>query len=310
MDAASAKALAPWLDSTSELASAPVVEVEILAEGSASAPPVLEIVIEEPGGWLGRTASGLLVWNDEQAWFTVEGSPPKVRGILGSSEAAPELLLGALMAALRSLGVYGIHAAAVSFDDQALLLVGDSGAGKSTTATALVSAGCRYIGDDGCLIREHGDGVELLPLLSSFRLTADALASFSELAAHSSKSPRDEKWKVDVAGAFPDRYLSHWHGHKTLLFLERSGQQRSAWHPLSQADALGRLIAQSNALSLQCHPNPRAHLELLARLVKAGHVARLSLGTEWLDEPLTASKRLIRRARSFSSSAGVHPEVS
>jgi hypothetical protein len=125
------------------------------------------------------------------------------------------------------MGAYLLHAAAVSLDDQALLLIGDSGAGKSTTAMAMVSAGCSYIGDDGCLIRRRSGDVELLSLWSSFRLTDQSLASFSALRSHGSKLASDEKWQLDVRTAFPDRYLTHWLGRKTLLFLERSAEHSS-----------------------------------------------------------------------------------
>ena len=310
LDAASAELLAPWLDSNQELAGDPAIEVQVTAEGSQLAPAVLETFVEEPIGWLGRTATGLIVGNDEQAWFTIEGSPPKVRGTVGRSDATRMLLLGALIVALQSMGVYLIHAGAVSLDDQALLLVGDSGSGKSTTALALVSAGCRYIGDDGCLIRQRSGEVELLPLWSSFRLTDHSLASFSALKPHSSRLAGDEKWKLDVLAAFPDRYLAHWLGQKTLLFLGRSGQHSSSLHPLSQAEAVGLLIAQSNALSLDCHPNPRGHLDLLARLVSVAHIARLQLGTEWLTDPVDAGNRLLGLTRSFSAICQTHSEAS
>ncbi len=310
LDSASAGALAPWLDPISDVASGPIVEVEVLTDGTQRAPTVLELFLEEPGGWLGRTSSGLLVGNHEHAWFTIEGSPPKIRGILGFSEATRELLLGALIVALRSMGVYGIHAAAVCFEEQMLLLVGNSGTGKSTTATALVCAGARYLGDDGCLIRERSGDVELLPIGSSFRLTNHSLASFSALSAHTSKLASEQKWKLDVFAAFPERRLSHWLGRKTLLFLERSGADSSCLQPLSQAEAVGLVIAQSNALSLRCHPNPRGHLDLLARLVTVSRIARLQLGTDFLTDPLGAVDRLVFLARSLGQPGGSRSEAS
>ena len=310
LDAASADLLTPWLDSDPGFSSGPTVEVEVTTDGTQPAPQVLETYLEEPLGWLGRTATGLIVGNHERSWFTIEEWPPKVRGVLGGSGATRELLLGALIVALRSMGAYLLHAAAVSHDDQALLLIGDSGAGKSTTAIALVSAGCSYIGDDGCLIRQRSGDVELLSLWSSFRLTERSLASFSALRSHSSKLASDEKWQLDVRTAFPDRYLTHWLGRKTLLFLERSAEHSSSLHPLSGAEAVGLLIRQSNALSLGCHPNPRQHLDLLARLVAVAPVARLQLGTEWLSDPIAAAEWLLEQTRSFLRPSGLHSEAS
>ena len=306
VNAASAQSLASWLDSNPGHPDAPAVAVEVVADRTA--PAVLELFLQEKVGWLGRTATGLVVGNDEQAWFTIEGS--KIRGVLGHSDATRDLLVAALIIALRAMGVYLIHAGAVSFEDRALLLIGDSGAGKSTTAIGLVNAGCSYLGDDGCLIREHAGDVELLPLWSSFRLTDSSLASFSSLKPHSHKHAEDDKWRLDVPAAFPGRHLAHWLGRKTILFLERSGQHGSFLHPLPKADAMGRLIAQSNALSLACHPNMRGHLDLLARLVSVSRTARLQLGTEWLADPRAAADRLIHQVRSFSPPNEPHSEAS
>jgi hypothetical protein len=309
LNTVSASGLAPWLDSISPPASGPTIELEILAQGSETAPAVLETFVDEPIGWLGRTATGLMVGNREQAWFTIEGSPPKVRGVLGRSDATRELLVGALIVALRSMDVHLIHAAGICLDDQALLLLGDSGAGKSTTATALVSAGYSYLGDDACFIHQYADDVALLPLWSSFRLTDRALETFSALRPHTSRSANDDKWTLDVPTAFPDRQLAHWVGRKTLLFLERSAEHGSFLRPLSKAEAVGLLIAQSNALSLGCHPDPSGHLQLLARLASVAQIARLQLGTEWLTDPLAAAKHLVQRVRAFSRSDVVSMEA-
>jgi hypothetical protein len=287
------------------------VEVEVVDDASHPPPTMLDVLATEPGGWLGRTANGLAVANHERAWFTIEGSPPRIRGVLGNGgDSVRDLLLGALLVALRSLGVFTIHAAAVSSGEQALLLVGESGAGKSTTATAMVNAGCRYLGDDGVLIRQRQDDIELLPFWPSFRLTDQSLASFEALRPHSIKLPGDEKWRLDTLAAFPDRYLSHWLGPKIVLFLGRTAGHCSSLQPITQAEAAGLLIAQSHVLSLECHPDPRRHLDLLAQLVSVAHLARLELGTEWLAEPVAAAQRLLDQTRRFPRMRALHVEAS
>ena len=304
LDAASADALAPWLDADSAPSTNPAIAVEVLADPSEPAPIVQEVLLEEAVGWLGRTAHGLAVGNREDAWFTIEQSPPRIRGVLGRRAGSPatrELLLGALVVALRAMGVHGVHAGAVAYRDQALVLVGDSGAGKSTTATALISVGCHYLSDDGLLIRERAADVELLPLFSSFRLTEQSLRCFDALRPYASKSIVEDKWKLDVCSAFPGQQLPHWLGPKTLLFLERAVGQRSSLRPVSPAEAVGLLIAQSNALSLTCHPDPRSHLDLLARLVSVARIAKLELGGEWLSDPSAAARALLEQVHSLPS---------
>jgi hypothetical protein len=53
---------------------------------------------------------------------------------------------------LRRKGFFFVHAAAVGTDSGAALIVGDGGAGKSTTALGCLANGLYYSGDDFCLI--------------------------------------------------------------------------------------------------------------------------------------------------------------
>lgn len=62
----------------------------------------------------------------------------------------------ALAAWLAGPSTHVLHAAAVSFDGRAVVLVGPGGTGKSTTALACARAGADFLGDDLCLA-EAGD---------------------------------------------------------------------------------------------------------------------------------------------------------
>jgi hypothetical protein len=85
-------------------------------------------------------------------------------------------LLGAVMATLlhrRGLRVF--HASAVSVDARGIALLGDKGAGKSTTAGALVAAGHRLISDDiVALDYERQDAPMLLPANAELKLWPDS----------------------------------------------------------------------------------------------------------------------------------------
>ena len=102
-----------------------------------------------------------------------------------------------------------------------------------------------------------------------------------------------------AASAFPGQFLGQWLGPTTLLFLARSTQRASTLSPLSLAEATGLLIAQSGALTLECHPNPHQHLDLLARLASRSTFARLELGSEWLEDPSSAAQSLCARVSAF-----------
>lgn len=301
LDAGAADALGPWLDTAAASSTSPVVEVRIAAASQCVAPTVLDVLVNEPNLWLGRTANGLVVGDRQQSWFAIEGSPGVIRGAFAEprGEGARDVFVGALLVALSTNGVYGLHAAGLCLDDRALLLVGDSGSGKSTTATALVAAGCRFLGDDCLLIRESAGAVELLAYWPSFRLTDRVVPTFTRLKPYLTRHHADTKWLLDAASAFPGQFLGQWLGPTTLLFLVRSSHRASTLSSLSLAEATGLLIAQSGALCLECHPNPRQHLDLLARLASRSTFARLELGSEWIEDPSSAAQSLGARVRAF-----------
>jgi hypothetical protein len=72
-------------------------------------------------------------------------------------------LVGPVMAVvLCQRGGFALHASAVSIAGEAVLFLGVSGSGKSTTAAALTAAGQRFLADDIVALVETGDGYEAM----------------------------------------------------------------------------------------------------------------------------------------------------
>src|SRR6185312_6739454 len=85
------------------------------------------------------------------------------------------LLAGRLMGyLLRQRGYLALHASAVEIDGKAALFLGESGAGKSTTAAAFYSRGHSVLADDVAAVCVAKGGVELLPAWPGFRLLDDS----------------------------------------------------------------------------------------------------------------------------------------
>lgn len=80
-----------------------------------------------------------------------------------------------------------LHASAVAIGDRAVLFVGNSGAGKTTIAAALVGSGGVLIADDVCGLAERGAGWECFPDAGLLRLRegSAALASMFDDGAAS-----------------------------------------------------------------------------------------------------------------------------
>jgi hypothetical protein len=86
---------------------------------------------------------------------------------------------------LRKWGVFYVHGALVGTDDERLLLLGESGAGKSTTTLTLITAGWRWWTDDAALIWLDDAGTPMFAgIARPFHLTERTLGVFPELRAH------------------------------------------------------------------------------------------------------------------------------
>ncbi|HET6764014.1 MAG TPA: hypothetical protein VFH27_10080 [Longimicrobiaceae bacterium] len=112
-------------------------------------------------------------------------------------------LLGPVMGfLLRQQGFTCLHASAVEVDGGAVLLVGQSGAGKSTTAAALARRGLRVLADDVAVLQRAGGAWEVRAAHAQLRLWPDS-AGMLYGPAHG-LPPLTEGWDkrfVDLAAA-------------------------------------------------------------------------------------------------------------
>jgi hypothetical protein len=93
-------------------------------------------------------------------------------------------LTGKLMAQLlRQRGCLPLHASGVAIDGHCVLFLGESGAGKSTTAAAFYARGHGVLADDVGAVRAAGSGVELQAAWSGLRLLGDAREVMNGCAA-------------------------------------------------------------------------------------------------------------------------------
>ncbi len=80
------------------------------------------------------------------------GVPVNILAVIAPGQTLDDLavyLVGPVLGfVLRRLGILALHASAVDVSGAALLLIGASGSGKSTTAAALAQRGHRFLSDD------------------------------------------------------------------------------------------------------------------------------------------------------------------
>ena len=134
----------------------------------------------------------------------------------------------------------GLHAAAVSWRREGILLAGASGAGKSTLAAALVHYGCGYLTDEASFIDLNTFRIEPYPKPLSLRPGSLSLMGVSvpEEARGSSCE------MVPASYLFSDVDVAHARVSK-IVFLHRRPGDSVTYRPIPRSEALVELTNNS-----------------------------------------------------------------
>ena len=183
-------------------------------------------------------------------------------------------LLGPVMGVLlQRRGLLTLHGSAVALDAGVAVFLGDKGAGKSTTAAALVRAGKTLVSDE---IVDLYCGVPpvLYPAFPQVKLTQEASAAIAlSAAAMARPHPEFEKRLLRLDAPF-----NHTPQRPSAAFVLERGVA-FALHPLDGAAALTALIRFSYATrfgrDLISGPAAAEHLRQCAALSRSIAVCRL-----------------------------------
>lgn len=184
----------------------------------------------------------------------------------------------ALQVCLRAAGLYYVHAAVVRSSRGTIAVAGDSRAGKTTLALALVEGGCRFVSDDAVFLRKDARTpgpreVEIHAFRRPIHLSSATAAMFPALAA-SAEGPMPGRmrqvWDLDPTEAFPGRVIDRT-GPPDMLVIAQGGRDEalSTLTPIDRATALEGLLRQSAFVALG-GPATQQHLDLLAKSVPHG----------------------------------------
>ena len=137
-----------------------------------------------------RLPSSVRVWRYEESGayhfvyrdgveFMIDGSGGKISAACSGSatlEDAVSYLVGVIMGfVLRLKGRAALHASVVEVEGRAVVLLGDAGSGKSTTAAAFALLGHGVLADDVCAPVEHAGQFWIEPAYPGIRLWPDAV---------------------------------------------------------------------------------------------------------------------------------------
>jgi hypothetical protein len=110
---------------------------------------------------------------------------------------APAGALSVAAALLLAVGVVMLHAAGVGTAEGSVLIGGNSGAGKSSTALRCLAGGLNYFGDDICAISIQNGAPQIHSVYSSGKTLSNDLMKFPELLEYV-HGQYDEEYEKEI----------------------------------------------------------------------------------------------------------------
>ncbi len=185
------------------------------------------------------------------------------------------LLFTLLYQALRPHGFFLLHAAALSWRGQGILITGPSGAGKTTTMLQCVRAGFQFLTDDTALLtRAPGSDIAAVAALNTMHVTPQTVAFFPELAPFVNERADNGKATIFLPEVYPDSMTAS-APVRLLVVPSLHGPRNGAFEPLPGRALLSEALPLS--VDLQEPATAAAHLDLLASLVQQVRCMRLHL---------------------------------
>lgn len=149
-------------------------------------------------------AEYLLKVLDIANYYAGNGNEIIIEIVPGADEKSVRLFMlsNAMSAILHQRNMIPLHASAVHNKDGVALFCGRSGAGKSTTATALQQLGYKVFSDDVCVLKEIEGELMVLPSYPMMKLWEDSFAKVGmEMAGEEDKIrphlPKYARWYHD-----------------------------------------------------------------------------------------------------------------
>lgn len=231
----------------------------------------------------------LVVDFHEQGLLAIDGTRRLVDGFFVRPDAMhPQVCTSffhfALTELLKRNELYTVHATALEYRGQGVLIPGYSGQGKTTSFLSLLRAGFRYLSDDFPLLRERGGRMELLAFPMKIDVTDRTVEFFPELRTTAPGIFRQGVYKKnfqaeDLYGDCIGRSCTP----AMILFPHVVDMPHSCLEPLPKSRALEAIIPQG--LLVYDQAVARREFQLLSRLVQQVDCYRLHFGRDILDLP-------------------------
>jgi hypothetical protein len=227
-----------------------------------------------------------------QAWVTPDNRIALWRRYDASIESVRHVLLDQILPRLLAQrGQMVLHGAAVhTQDDCTLLMIGDSGMGKSTLAAAFGRSGADVLSDDGVLIAFDDAGIHAVPGYAGLRLWPDSLDSVlaDRVAESTAMAHYNDKRRLTQPGPARASYPIG-----VIVLLQRSIDASTiAIRPCETQTACMALVGNAFQLDLGDHGNVVTLLARAAEVVQRVPVLTLAYPRDYAVLPRVMGRLL------------------
>jgi hypothetical protein len=200
-----------------------------------------------------------------------------------------------LCLALREFSLFELHAAAVVRAGRAYVILGNSGAGKTSLALSLLADPVsRYLGDDRVLIRSEHGVPAFCAYPRTFHLALGTAAALPSLLALAQQVDGiGGKFALDPARAFAGRFATRWSEPAVILLPRVEPVERTVVTRAPAAVALGSLIESSALAWVDGIRHREANLALLGSIANRTPAFSVALGRDALADPAAVASALV-----------------
>ncbi|MBI2375926.1 MAG: hypothetical protein HYV07_18175 [Deltaproteobacteria bacterium] len=199
----------------------------------------------------------------------------------------------AVVLAVRRLGWFHHHAASiVSARGSGVLVLGEGGAGKTTTTLACLERGFAYGSDDACFVTQDLDVVPAPSLFHVGERTARAFPRVGALLGPAYRANNDKR-SLDPRRAFPGRERERLAPPRLLVVPRLDADAITKLEPWSMAETLGALLTSAAFVVVDGMPYASEQLEVERRLATSAKGFELSLGADALADPAIVPRLIL-----------------
>ena len=203
-----------------------------------------------------------------------------------------EFFMLKLLWLLHGHNLYGLHANGLAEHGVGILLVGDTGSGKTTISLSLIMQGWKYLSDDVVLLASDHCGVTAMAFQRGFSFDPFLARHYSVLKKpHETQIPGEGKTFLDIAGLYPNAYLASC-VPRILIFPKIVPFDKTKLVPFDRTKALIYLMRNSGGSMIDKARSIR-QIDVLKQLVYQSVCYELHLGQDMYKKPEDISDILL-----------------